>query len=68
MITIRQDLADSSTSLYSENHNRSTTKLYKTDASELHNREKDITKVPEEVLKNQLTEQNKSSTEKSDKN
>lgn len=68
MISIRQDLADSSTSLYSENHNRSTTKLYKTDASELHNREKDITKVPEEVLKNQLTEQNKSSTEKSDKN
>ncbi|MBW8008950.1 LTA synthase family protein [Lactobacillus helveticus] len=57
IITIRQDLADSSTSLYSRNHNRSTTKLYKTDASELHNREKDITKVPEGVLKNQLTDQ-----------
>ena len=57
MIAIRQDLADSSTSLYSRNHNRSTTKLYKTDASELHNREKDITKVPEGVLKNQLIDQ-----------
>lgn len=54
MIEIREQLAGNSTSLYSKRG--STTKLYKTDAAELKNRKQEITQIPENVLKNQLSD------------
>lgn len=63
MIKLRNELGRRSTSLYSEKH-RSTTNLYKTDAPQLHNREDEITKVPDNVLKNHLTDRD---TDKKDK-
>lgn len=66
MIKLRDQLGKRSTSLYSERHH-STTKLYKTDATQLHNRETEITQVPENVLKNQLTDQNTDDKDKQSK-
>ncbi|MDF7638757.1 LTA synthase family protein [Lactobacillus sp. ESL0791] len=62
MLQIEDKLGKNSTSLYSKKHG-STTSLYKTDASELQDRNEEITQVPESVQNNQLTE-NKTSKKK----
>lgn len=54
MIQIKQQLAGNSTSLYSKRG--STTKIYKTNAAELKDRKQEITQIPENVLKNQLSD------------
>ena len=54
MIEINQQLAGNSTSLYSKRG--STTKLYRTNAAELKDRKQEITQIPENVLKNQLSD------------
>ena len=64
MIKLRNKLKNKSTSLYSE-HRGTTTGLYKTDATELRGRQKEITEVPANIKNNSLT--NKSSSQKEDK-
>ena len=63
MLRIENELGKSSTSLFSRNNNKSTTKLYKTDATELKNRLNEINDVPETVRNNQLDDE-KSKTSK----
>lgn len=61
MEQLRFDLKQKSAALISKRR-KSTTSLYKTDAVELKNRQNEITKIPESVSGNHLTEkQNKSS-------
>lgn len=66
MIRLRDKLGKRSTSLYSKRHH-STTKLYKTDAPQLHNRQTEITQVPDNVLKNHLTNQDSDKKDKQNK-
>lgn len=63
MVELRKQLGKASSSLYSHNHNRTTTNLYKTDAPELINHQDEITQIPSSVLENKLN--TKSSTDKS---
>ena len=51
MLQITKMLGSNSTSLYSQKH-KSTTNLYKTDAIQLQNRQKEITQVPASAFAN----------------
>lgn len=49
MQKLTSQLGNNSTSLYSQNHNRSTTNLYSTDSVQLRNRRDEITKIPKKI-------------------
>lgn len=61
-MAINQRLGDHSTSLFAQNHDKSTTDLYHTDAPELNGKTQDITDVPDSVKNNQDSEQSQSTT------
>ncbi len=61
MLTIRKELANKSTSLYSRHHG-TTTGDYRTDAPELKNRESEITTVPDSITQTNDSSENSSST------
>ncbi|RVU71249.1 MULTISPECIES: LTA synthase family protein [Lactobacillus] len=58
MLELRRKLGKNSTSLYSK-HGKSTTKLYRTDAPQLGNRQTEITQIPDNVRENHLTNKEK---------
>ncbi|GFZ27121.1 LTA synthase family protein [Lactobacillus corticis] len=61
MRKVERELGKRSTSLYSENGNHTTTKLYQTDAPELAGRRSEITKIPKAVTDQELSSSSSSS-------
>lgn len=61
-MAINQQLGDKSTSLYAENHDKSTTDLYHTNAPELANKTQDITEVPDNIKNGQSNDESQTST------
>ena len=59
---IEHKLGNKSTSMFSENHNKSTTNLYHTDAPELVNKHYDITDVPDSIKNKQNSDEQQSSS------